>query len=81
MSDPVHTTVIRSDSGLVADIVATLSQQLSWSHFKQILPLKDDLAREFYAEMCRVENWSVRTLREKIDSMLFERTAISKKPE
>ncbi len=62
-------------------IVATLSQQLSWSHFKELLPLKDDLQRDFYAEMCRVERWSVRALRKKLDSMLFERTAISKKPE
>ena len=61
-------------------IVATLSQQLSWSHFKEILPLKGPLQREFYAAMCRAEGWSVRTLREKIDSMLYERTAISKKP-
>ncbi|MDP0490943.1 MAG: PDDEXK nuclease domain-containing protein [Verrucomicrobiota bacterium JB023] len=64
-----------------AEIVATLSRQLGWSHFKEIIPLKDDLQREFYAEMCRVERWSVRTLRKKIDSMLFERTAISKKPD
>jgi len=62
-------------------IVATLSQQLSYSHFVEILPLKDQLQRDFYAEMCRVERWSVRTLREKIDGMLFERTALSKKPE
>ena len=59
----------------------TLSQQLSWSHFVSILPVKDSLAREFYAEMCRVERWNVRTLRNKIDGMLFERTALSKKPE
>jgi len=62
-------------------IVATLSQQLSWSHFKEILSLKDPLQREFYAAMCRAEGWSVRALRKKIDSMLYERTAISKKPE
>lgn len=62
-------------------IVATLSQQLSWSHFVEILPLKEPLKRDFYAEMCRIESWNVRTLRAKIDSMLFERTAISKKPE
>jgi len=62
-------------------IVATLSRQLGWSHFKEIIPLKDDLQREFYAEMCRLERWSVRTLRERIQSMLYERTAISKKPE
>ena len=63
------------------EIVATLSQQLSWSHFRQLLPLEQPLQRDFYAEMCRVERWSVRTLRDKINSMLFERTAISKKPE
>ncbi len=62
-------------------IVATLSRQLSWSHFKEILPLKKPLQRDFYAEMCRLERWSVRTLRKKIDGMLYERTAISKKPE
>ncbi len=39
------------------------------------------MQREFYAEMCRIENWSVRTLRKKIDGMLYERTAISKKPQ
>lgn len=64
-----------------AEIVATLSRQLGWSHFKQLIPLKEPLQREFYAEMCRVERWSVRTLRKKIDSMLYERTALSKKPE
>ncbi len=62
-------------------IVVTLSRQLSWSHFLAILPLKDQLKRDFYAEMCRIENWSVRTLRSKIQGMLFERTAISKKPD
>ena len=63
------------------EIVATLSQQLGWSHFKELLPLKQPLQREFYAEMCRLERWSVRTLRAKIDSMLYERTSLSKKPE
>ncbi len=62
-------------------IVAALSRQLGWSHFVEIIPIKDPLKREFYAEMCRVERWSVRTLRQKIGGMLFERTALSKKPE
>jgi predicted nuclease of restriction endonuclease-like (RecB) superfamily len=53
---------------------------LGWSHFVEIIPLKDEMQREFYAEMCRVERWSVRTLRQKIGGMLFERTALSKKP-
>lgn len=63
------------------EIVVTLSQQLNWSHFLAILPIKDQLKRDFYAEMCRVERWSVRTLRKKIQGMLFERTAISRMPE
>jgi len=63
------------------EIVVTLLRQLSWSHFLVLVPLKDPLQREFYAEMCRVERWSVRTLKKKIDSMLYERTAISRKPE
>ena len=62
------------------EIVSTLSRQLGWSHFVEIIPLKDTLQRDFYAEMCRIERWSVRTLRDKINGMLFERTALSKKP-
>ena len=62
-------------------IPQALSLQLSWSHFVEILPLEDSFKRDFYAEMCRVERWSVRTLRHKIDGLLFERTAISRKPE
>jgi predicted nuclease of restriction endonuclease-like (RecB) superfamily len=62
------------------EIVVTLSRQLTWSHFVAILPVKEHLARDFYAEMCRIERWSVRTLRNKIGGMLFERTALSRKP-
>jgi predicted nuclease of restriction endonuclease-like (RecB) superfamily len=62
-------------------IVSTLSRHLSWSHFKEIIYLKLPLQKDFYAEMCRIERWSVRTLRQKIGSMLYERTALSKKPE
>ena len=53
------------------EILSTLSKQLSWSHFVEILPIKDGLKRDFYAEMCRMEQWTVRTLRQKIDSMLY----------
>ena len=62
-------------------IVQTLSAQLSWSHIYTLLGIKDDLKREFYIQMCKHERWSVRVLQERINSMLFERTAISKKPE
>ncbi len=61
-------------------IVSKLSEILGWSHFVEILSIKDPLKREFYAEMCRIEQWSVRALRQKIASMLYERTALSKKP-
>ena len=61
-------------------VIISAARQLSWSHFTLLLPLKDSLQREFYAEMCRIERWSVRILREKIDGMLYERTALSKKP-
>lgn len=62
-------------------IVVTLSRQLSWSHFVALLPLKDPLQRDYYAQMAGAERWSVRTLRERIDSMLYERTVLSQKPE
>ncbi len=60
-------------------IVHSLSAQLSWTHIRYLLTIKDNLKREFYIQMCRHERWSVRTLHERISSMLFERTAISKK--
>lgn len=63
------------------EIVHTLCTQLSWSHLRQIIPIEDPLKREFYIEMCKLEKWSVRTFRERINSMLYERTAISKKPD
>ncbi|MEM7130284.1 MAG: PDDEXK nuclease domain-containing protein [Chloroflexota bacterium] len=63
------------------EIVVSLVRQLSWTHFLALLPLKDELQRDFYAQLCRIEGWSTRTLRQKIDSMLYERTALSRKPE
>lgn len=63
------------------EIVASLIRQLSWTHILALIPLDDPLKREFYAEMCKIEHWSVRTLRGRIDSMMYERTAIAKKPD
>jgi predicted nuclease of restriction endonuclease-like (RecB) superfamily len=62
-------------------IVSSLSAVLSWTHFRQLIYLDRPLQREFYAEMCRIERWSTRTLEKKIGGMLYERTAISRKPE
>ena len=63
------------------EIVVSLIRQLTWTHFIALIPLDKRLEREFYAEMCRAERWSVRTLRHKINGMLYERTALSRKPE
>ncbi len=61
--------------------VATLSQQLSWSHWLLLLPLENEQQRDFYAQLCAIELWSVRQFKQQINSMLFERTALSKQPE
>ena len=61
-------------------IVAALGRQLGWTHFKSLIPIEDPLKRGFYTEMCRIEGWSTRALDRKIQSMLFERTALSQKP-
>ena len=62
-------------------IVSAVSTQLAWSHVIEILSLNDGLQREFYITLAASERWSVRRLRKEIDGMLFERTAISGKPE
>ncbi|HZT40681.1 MAG TPA: PDDEXK nuclease domain-containing protein [Chthonomonadaceae bacterium] len=62
-------------------IVQSVIGQLSWTHILLLLPIKDRLKQDFYAEMCRLEKWSVRTLRAKIGGMLYERTTLSGKAE
>ena len=63
------------------ETVQTVSGLLSWSHFIELTYLENPLKREFYGEMSRIERWSVRTLKAKIQSMMFERTSIAKKPD
>ena len=62
-------------------IVSPLVSKLSWSHFLVVMTLKDELQREFYLTMAASEQWSKRTLQSKIDGMLYERTAVSSKPD
>lgn len=57
------------------------STQLNWTHLRILMAVPDNLARQFYMEMCNIERWSTRTLEEKIDEQLYERTAISRRPE
>lgn len=70
-------------AGIFSDeaIVHTLCAQLTWSHIKLIVGIENEVKREFFIEFTQLERWSVRMLEDKIDSMLFERTAISKKPD
>ena len=62
-------------------ILSALRRQLSWTHIKTLMYFDDPLKRNFYIEICCLEGWSSRQLQERINSMLFERTAISRKPE
>ena len=63
------------------EIMYAVRTQLSWTHLRSLMAVNNSLARKFYMEMCRLEQWSTRTLDEKIDSQLYERTAISRKPD
>jgi len=63
------------------EIVSALRTQLNWTHFRMLIAIEDPLKRDFYTEICRLDRWSTRTLQNRIDSMLFERTALSKKPD
>ena len=58
-----------------------LVSKLPWSHFLQVMSVDGDLARNFYLTMAADQRWSKRTLKAKIDGMLYERTAIAKRPE
>jgi predicted nuclease of restriction endonuclease-like (RecB) superfamily len=60
--------------------IATLSQQLSWSHFIELSIIKDNTKKDFYYQMSVAQRWGVRELRDQINSMLFERTAIAEHP-
>jgi len=62
------------------EIYATLLRKFSWSHILEIIKIEDDIKREFYITMCNNEGWSVREFKDRVKSMLFERTAISNKP-
>ena len=63
------------------EILSAVRRELSWTHIKTLIYIEDPLKRDFYTELCRLEGWSSRQLMERMNSMLFERTAISRKPE
>ncbi len=61
--------------------IATLSQQLSWSHLIELTGIDNELKRSFYTQNTISHKWNVRFLRDQIDAQLFERTTIAKQPE
>jgi predicted nuclease of restriction endonuclease-like (RecB) superfamily len=61
-------------------ILSAVRRELSWTHLKTLIYIDDPLKRDFYVELCRLERWSSRQLQERIQSMLFERSALSRKP-
>lgn len=63
------------------EIEYALRTQLTWTHLRSLMSIEDKLKRKFYMEMTRIEHWNTRTLDKKIDGMLYERTALSRKPE
>jgi predicted nuclease of restriction endonuclease-like (RecB) superfamily len=72
---------LRSAETFPEENFSAVSRELTWTHIRTIMYLESEIKREFYIEMCQMEKWSTRTLSNKINSLLFERTAISKKPE
>jgi len=62
-------------------IFHSLSGKLTWTHLKKIIYMDDPLKRDFYATLAINEKWSVREMNSRIDTMLYERTNLSKKPE
>ncbi|WP_230952217.1 PDDEXK nuclease domain-containing protein [Burkholderia cepacia] len=62
-------------------ILSALRRELSWTHLKMLMYVDDPLKRDFYIELCRLERWSSRQLQERMQSMLFERSALSRQPD
>ena len=52
---------------------------LSWSHYCLLIRIDEPFKREFYESECIKGNWSVRQLDRQIQSMLYDRTALSKR--
>lgn len=57
--------------------VQTVSGQLSWSHYCELLSISDESKRSFYEKESINSRWSVRELKRQIDTSLFERVLLS----
>ena len=56
-------------------------QILSWSHYCELITIKEEHARSFYEIESINNKWSVRELKRQINALLFERLALSKDKE
>ena len=57
--------------------IQTVSGQLTWSHYLELLKCDDPLEMQFYMKECINERWRVRELKRQINSSLFQRLALS----
>ena len=62
-------------------ILSTLWRELSWSHYKLIIRLKDENARAWYMQEAVKANWSVRALERQIGTHYYERLLSSREKE
>lgn len=51
----------------------TLCDQLSWSHYRLIMRIENEKARDYYIQETIASNWSVRALERQINSLYYER--------
>lgn len=77
----VQHCVRSADTFSEEQIMSAVRSQLGWTHLKLIMAERDPIKREFYLSLCGHEHWSTRTLEDKMDGMLYERSAIAQKPE
>jgi len=66
---------------LLYAISGTLSDQLGWSQYYELLKIDDPLEPSFYEKQCALERWSVRELKRRKEAMLFHRLALSRDKE
>jgi predicted nuclease of restriction endonuclease-like (RecB) superfamily len=60
-------------------ILDALRRELSWTHYRLLIRVEDDDAREFYMQEAIEGNWSTRQLDRQISSLYYERVLMSRR--
>lgn len=60
-----------------ARTASLLAQDLTWDHFVALIPIRNPMKRNFYAELSRMEGWTPDELNEQIENMMFEKAAMN----